>query len=336
MKKYLLYINFALILGLFFVSCSSDDEEEQGGFPNAPTGLTASLDAEHGNWVVLNWDKVDGAFTYNVVRSTEKDGTYLSAQGVPSGTTFTDKYTDFGSTYYYKVVAMDDMFTEGNMSAPVEITTEGPSLTPVMSFRTYAEGEGEEAVIQHVQVGWTVGSSEGLDKFEVYKNGSIIKTENAGFGSQKEYSVNDYNVSFGTEAKYKVIAYAEDGTTYESKEEAHTPLRPEKVDRTVPEILKVTSNSTNKTIDVVISNVSKTEYNLIDYYGELENLNYKWESDFKVSELAKDDEGNLIIKLSAEGATLPTGQTIWLKSKVRIHVDGGWSDWSNFNRSFVF
>jgi fibronectin type 3 domain-containing protein len=78
--------------------------------PAAPTGLTASATAFNTNAarVTLSWTASAGATSYNVYRSTSSNGeggTPL-ATGV-TGTTFSDSTVAFGTTYFYKVSAVN-------------------------------------------------------------------------------------------------------------------------------------------------------------------------------------------------------------------------------------
>jgi hypothetical protein len=203
---------------------------------------------------------------------------------------------------------------------------------PFVSGYAQISGEGNDASIVHILVKWVVGSDDDIDKYEIYRDGSLIYTENSSYES--EFRDTDTK-NFEQEYNYKVLVYTST-ETYTSDIFSVTPHRPDEEYREVPEILKITSNSTTKTITVTISDVSETENNLIDYSGSLEGTNYTWDTEVKVSELSTDEEGNLQIILNAEGASLPSGQTIWLTSKVRIYINGGWSDWSDYNRSFVF
>ena len=67
--------------------------------------VTASNDAATGK-VVLTWKAVSGAAKYEVYRATSRDGTY-SRRSTVTGTTFTNTNAEAGTTYYYKVRAID-------------------------------------------------------------------------------------------------------------------------------------------------------------------------------------------------------------------------------------
>ena len=57
--------------------------------------------------ITVSWGKVSGANSYDIYRSTSKNGKYTKLATIPSGTTvkYTDKKLTTGKTYYYKVRA---------------------------------------------------------------------------------------------------------------------------------------------------------------------------------------------------------------------------------------
>jgi hypothetical protein len=85
--------------------------------PAAPTGLTA---APGDSQVTLSWTAASGAASYNVYRSTASGAETLLQSGV-AGTTFTDTGLTNGTTYYYKVSAVNAA-GESPLSAEVSAT----------------------------------------------------------------------------------------------------------------------------------------------------------------------------------------------------------------------
>lgn len=55
-------------------------------------------------YIKVSWTKVDGATKYTIYRATSKDGSYKNI-GTTTGSSYTDKKSTVGKTYYYKVVA---------------------------------------------------------------------------------------------------------------------------------------------------------------------------------------------------------------------------------------
>ena len=68
------------------------------------TNLKITNDAATGK-PKLTWNKVEGAVSYKVYRSTAKNGTY-GLMGTYTGTTMTNKNAVAGKLYYYKVIAV--------------------------------------------------------------------------------------------------------------------------------------------------------------------------------------------------------------------------------------
>ena len=54
---------------------------------------------------IITWEEVDGAVSYEIVRSTKKDGTY-KVVGTDDDGSFVDSTAVKGKTYYYKVIAV--------------------------------------------------------------------------------------------------------------------------------------------------------------------------------------------------------------------------------------
>jgi fibronectin type 3 domain-containing protein len=95
--------------------------------PAAPTGLTATA----GNAsVALNWTASGGATSYNVYRGTTAGGesTTPLATGITT-TTYTDSTAVNGTTYYYKVAAVNAGGTSA-LSTEVSATPQSTTTTP--------------------------------------------------------------------------------------------------------------------------------------------------------------------------------------------------------------
>ncbi len=69
-----------------------------------PTGLRAS--ATDSNQIKLTWNKVAGAETYTVLRSTAQNGPYKIATEICDTNSYLDTSVKTGTTYYYKVFAV--------------------------------------------------------------------------------------------------------------------------------------------------------------------------------------------------------------------------------------
>jgi hypothetical protein len=73
--------------------------------PPAPTGLTATAGNSQGT---LTWSAAPGATSYNVYRSTTSGSETLLRSGI-SATAFSDSGLTNGTTYYYKVTAVNSV-----------------------------------------------------------------------------------------------------------------------------------------------------------------------------------------------------------------------------------
>ncbi|MBI9069149.1 MAG: hypothetical protein JEZ09_17770 [Salinivirgaceae bacterium] len=331
MKKILLLFMSVSMLAtsVLFTSCSKDEdntEEEASGSINS---LTASLSTYNGRNIYLTWENpgIPSYGFYSVYRAEGETGEFENLTSRCEGEHFNDIKTECENTYKYYI-------TYSNMVSETITVKTGLKYQPYLnSCYAQVNGEAEDAVIQHIFMKWAVGETDDVDKYEIYCDGNLIYTETKSY--ETEFRDTE-SKNFDQEYTYKVVVITDDGQRYESFESTVTPHRPDAVNREVPEIIKVKSNLADKTVEIYLSDVSNSGLDLIGFYAELEGLNYYWEADTRVEDMSTDEEGNLILKLNADGATLPSGQTIWLKSKVRVHIDGGWSDWSDWNRSFVF
>ncbi len=323
----------SFILSLAFIAgCSKDDSmnPDSGSAQGTITGLTASLSTSNGRTIYLSWNGVPDKSSLKNYHVYRADGTTseFTDYGSAKDTSYTDNVTrTLNNTTYQYYVTYDDTYT----SDTITIQTADASL-PFVSGYVNVTGEGSAASILYTHLDWYVGSEDQVDHYEVYRDGNLLGTVIAGY---KEYK-DETSQNFDQEYLYKVVTVTKSGDRFESPECALTPHRPDAVFRTVPEIIKVTSNSSDKSIDVIISDVSNDPADLIGFSGEIEGTGYSWNFETKVEDCGKDADGNLIIGLDASGANLPSGQTIWLRSKVRIFTQGGYSDWSAYFESTIF
>ena len=138
----------------------------------------------------LTWKVVTGAAKYEVYRARSKDGDYIKYSTV-TGTSYTNtSYIESGSTYYYKVRALDANGTAGAWSSVVSVTYKQTLSAPTVTGGNDAQGRPT--------LTWKVVT--GAAKYEVYrarsKDGDYIK----------------YSTVTGT--SYTNTSYIEDGNTY--------------------------------------------------------------------------------------------------------------------------
>ena len=138
----------------------------------------------------LKWDKVAGAAKYEVYRSYSQNGNY-SKYSTQTSTGYTNSsYLTSGSTYYYKVRALDANGTAGPWSGVVAVTCRLGLTAPIVTGGNDSQGRPT--------LKWD--KVAGAAKYEVYRarsqNGDYIK----------------YSTVTGT--SYTNTSYIEDGNTY--------------------------------------------------------------------------------------------------------------------------
>ena len=154
---------------------------------SAPT-VTGGNDAQ--GRPTLKWAKVAGAAKYEVYRARSQNGDYIKYSTV-TGTSYTNtSYIESGSTYYYKVRALDANGTAGAWSSIVAVTYKQTLSAPSVTGGNDSQGRPT--------LKWNTVT--GAAKYEVYrarsKDGDYIK----------------YSTVTGT--SYTNTSYIEDGNTY--------------------------------------------------------------------------------------------------------------------------
>ena len=158
-----------------------------GSGPAAPT-VTAGTDSQ--GRPTLKWKAVTGAAKYEVYRSYSENGPYTKYSTV-TGTTYTNTaYLENGTTYYYRVRALNSSGVAGAYSSVVYVTYKQTLSAPTVTGGNDAQGRPT--------LKWNAVS--GAAKYEVYRarsrSGEYIK----------------YSTVTGT--SYTNISYIEDGNTY--------------------------------------------------------------------------------------------------------------------------
>ncbi|HJT30669.1 MAG TPA: fibronectin type III domain-containing protein, partial [Pirellulales bacterium] len=122
--------------------------------PTAPTGLAATGGSGQ---ISLSWTAATGASTYDVYRGTTSGGEAATpiATGV-TGTSYVDKGLPAGTTYYYKITAVNSA-GESAKSAEVSATT----ISAVPTGLTATGGGGQ------ISLSWTAAT--GASTYNVYR-----------------------------------------------------------------------------------------------------------------------------------------------------------------------
>ena len=172
-------------------------------FVQVPKSVTVT--PKSGVTMSLSWQKTDGAYSYEIWRSTAENGNYVRVKET-TGLSTSDTGLKAGTRYYYKVrikrIIEDDVYW-GNFSKPVAaVALATPTIESVKN-----SGNG-------ITLTWTKAS--GADRYNIYRSTS----PNSGF----EYINSVQNVLTYTDTKnlesgktyyYKVRAYKKyDGIVY--------------------------------------------------------------------------------------------------------------------------
>lgn len=148
--------------------------------PSKVTGLKAA--SVNANKVKLTWNKVSGAKSYTIYRSTSSNGTY---QAIKTGCT-SNSYTNSGlknsTKYYYKVAAVRGK-TSGKMSASV--SAKAVSLTVSQSTITIQQGMTQKVTAKASPSATVKWSSSNTKVAKVSSNGTITGVS---AGSAKVYA----------------------------------------------------------------------------------------------------------------------------------------------------
>lgn len=173
----------------------------------------ASLSLDKGGMPTLEWEKVDGAVVYQILRSEEKDSgfTHLKTTKQTSLTSVSEKR---GHTYYYKIRAQLSDYSWGAFSETVGITVPkwklsvGDTIT-IGLWKQNNETPGNESIAWQVlaveEEKALVISEQGLDccPYHNDRHESTVTWDN----SSIRFWLNDYfyNNAFSDEEKTRII-----------------------------------------------------------------------------------------------------------------------------------
>lgn len=133
-----LLIAFSVLMLLAMSACSSggsnEEPEPEPPEDTTPPGVPSGLEASSGDAeVALEWSAVSASDLdgYNVYRSTSSIGSVSDQSSINDAPledpSFTDAGVSNGTTYFYRVTAVDESSNESDGSSEVEVT---PFPTP--------------------------------------------------------------------------------------------------------------------------------------------------------------------------------------------------------------
>jgi autotransporter-associated beta strand protein len=191
-------------------SVPSDSEVGGATIPAAPA--TLSLTAGNGQ-VDLAWTASPGATGYKVLRATEAAGPYTEVATNVTSTGYTDTGLDSGTTYYYRIVALND--SGASMDGSEVGATTIPAAPAVLSA---SAGDGR------VDLAWT--ASTGATGYTILRATEAAGPYTAVATGVMPTSHTDTGVSNGTTYYYRVVATNDSGASANSAVVSATPAAP--------------------------------------------------------------------------------------------------------------
>ncbi|SFL59361.1 pectate lyase, PelA/Pel-15E family [Gracilibacillus orientalis] len=195
-----------------------NDSSEVSALPVAPLQAPTDLSASNGNEeVTISWEPVDGATTYQVLRSKEKGMSYEVIENAATETEYTDTDLTEGETYYYVVSAKSETSQSAN-SDPVRGVAIPQSGVPAIP-------NGIEATAGDGQVVLTWPSVSGADAYNI-KRGSFGSGEYEVIASDVSLtSYQDAGITNGETYDYVISAVNDSGESVDSEPLAVTPTK---------------------------------------------------------------------------------------------------------------
>ncbi|HEX5090526.1 MAG TPA: LamG-like jellyroll fold domain-containing protein [Nocardioides sp.] len=235
--------------------------------PSAPAGLTATPVST--SRIDLGWtastDNV-GVTGYSVERCQGTGCTAFAEVGTPTGTAFSDTGLSAGTTYRYRVRAVD---AAGNVGAYSSIVTTATPAVPDTSPPSAPTGLTATAVsATRIDLGWTASTDDvGVAGYRVERCTGAACTNFAQVGTPAGVTFSDTGLAASTTYRYQVRAVDAAGNLgdYSSIVPATTPAAPDTTAPSAPTGLTATAVGTTR-IDLgwtaSTDNVGVTGYRL--------------------------------------------------------------------------
>lgn len=180
--------------------------------PSTPTGVNATAAS---SYIVVTWNSVSGAESYNVYRSTSASGSYTLQSSVTT-TNYTDYNVNAGTTYYYKVEAENSAGKSSKSSyASAKISTSGGGGTGGGTTSKPSTPTGLHATAGSSSITLSWNSVSGATSYYVWRNTSASGTYSY-LTEVYSTSYTDSYVTSGTTYYYKVCAVNSAGQSAQS------------------------------------------------------------------------------------------------------------------------
>ena len=131
----------------------------------------------------IYWDAVDGAAKYLVYRST--DGKTFKPYDSTTKTSYTNKSTDIGTTYYYKVKAIGTNGASSDLSSVVSIQCR-PAAVNISIYRVNGKPQLKWKAVSGATKYWIYRSTDGKN-FKYFDSTTKTSYTNSGAASGTKY-----------------------------------------------------------------------------------------------------------------------------------------------------
>lgn len=174
-------------------------EAVSGVLMAAPQTVTVTSVAE--NQLNVVWSPVAGAANYVVYRSTEANGIYTEIGIVPAtaATSYADTAVEKGTTYYYKIKALDIY----NVGSELSSAASGCAVAK-LSINSIGWNQDKSAI----QITWTP-SAVNVTGYELYKSSTSGVATQTKVAATAEVSYTDTAVNAAEHYYYRVRPYTE-------------------------------------------------------------------------------------------------------------------------------
>ncbi len=210
--------NYYYVVSAENMGGESENSEEVSALPAAPLQAPIGLSASNGNGeVTINWEPVNGATSYQVLRSKEKGMAYEVIKSEITETEYTDTGLTNGDKYYYVVAAKNETSQSAN-SNPISTVAVPENGAPAIPT-------GIEATAGDGQVILTWPSVNGADTYNI-KRGSFDSGEYEVIATDVHLtSYQDADITNSETYDYVISAVNENGESFNSEPVAVTPAK---------------------------------------------------------------------------------------------------------------
>jgi fibronectin type 3 domain-containing protein len=185
-------------------SDADDATTTNTGTPALPTSMAAVAGGDDTE-MDLSWVASTGPDLshYKIYRSTTSGGTFVQVNGNVTGTTYTDTGRDPGTTYYYKMKAINTFGSESAYTAEFSGTTSNATAPDAPTGLTAVAMSPTT-----IQLDWDANSEVDIEGYDVYRattSGGVYSVI-SGASAIQPNTFDDTTLSAGVTRYYKVKA----------------------------------------------------------------------------------------------------------------------------------